>query len=104
LWRVAADGLRVTGSTGCTVEDQIGILDRVLSGQLDIAGNVEAIAGLNAVPDALAAVAEGKVHGKVVIYPALLDLPLTPVAELKESGTSGAARWTREDEKTIGAA
>ena len=101
LGRIAADGLRITGSTGCTVGDQIGVLNRVLSGELDPASNIEAVAGMKAVPDALAAVAEGQLHGKVVIYPALLDLPLTPLAQIRNGEASG---WTREDEKQIGAA
>jgi len=101
LYRVATDGIRITGSTGSTVEDQLSVLKSVMEGTLDPTQNLEAVAGFDAVPDALKAVTEGRVNGKVAIYPGVLGLPLTPIAALKQASVPGDARWTLEDEKTI---
>lgn len=103
LARVATHGLRITGSTGCTVEDQLGVLARVVSGELDPSDNLEAIAGFNSVPEALDAVTEGRLSGKIAIYPNLLNLPLTPIQRIKPGPPGYRHRWTREDEQAIGA-
>lgn len=76
LSRVATDGLRITGSTGCSVADMQDVLARVRSGDLDLTANMKAVAGLDALPQALAAVSSGSVSGKIVIYPHS-GLPLT---------------------------
>ncbi len=78
LSRVALDGLRLTGSTGCSLADMEYVLARVSSGQLDLSANIAAVGGLDALPQALKAVADGSVSGKIVIYPQRPDLPLAP--------------------------
>jgi threonine dehydrogenase-like Zn-dependent dehydrogenase len=76
---VATDGKRITGSTGCTVDDMKDVLAKVLSGDLDLRANIKAIAGLRALPRALDAVSRGIISGKVVVYPPSPDLPFGPV-------------------------
>ena len=88
LYRVATDGIRITGSTGSTVEDQLSVLRSVTGGTLDLTQNLEAVAGFDAVPDALKAVTEGRVNGKVAIYPGVLGLPLTPITALKSASAT----------------
>jgi D-arabinose 1-dehydrogenase-like Zn-dependent alcohol dehydrogenase len=100
LWRIGQDGVRFTGSSGSAVADQLAVLDRVTAGRLDLAGNLQAVGGLGALPDALEAVAEGRLSGKIAIYPACLDLPLTKVGELRRDGNTG---WSRDDEARLAA-
>ncbi|MFT4129317.1 alcohol dehydrogenase catalytic domain-containing protein [Labrys sp. (in: a-proteobacteria)] len=99
LGLVSSANARITGSTGCTVADQLAVLDRVVEGSLELSGNLEAVAGLGALPDALEAVNAGKVSGKIAIYPALLDLPVTPVRDLRQDDQP--VRWSLEDEKRL---
>ena len=99
LGLVSSANARITGSTGCTVADQLAVLDRVVEGSLELSGNLEAVAGLGALPDALEAVNAGKVSGKIAIYPVLLDLPMTPVSELRQDGQP--VRWSLEDERRL---
>ncbi|WP_176559322.1 alcohol dehydrogenase catalytic domain-containing protein [Rubellimicrobium roseum] len=91
LAAVAISGMRITGSTGCSVSDMLGVMDRVLSGDLDPSTNIKAVAGLRALPSALEAVASGQVSGKVVIYPGQPEIPLTL---LKQA-------WSRQAERTM---
>lgn len=77
---VALGGLRLTGSTGCSVDDMRDVLARAERGELDLSVNIAAVAGLGCLPQALKAVADGSVSGKIVIYPHEPDLPLTTVA------------------------
>ncbi|WP_309085658.1 alcohol dehydrogenase catalytic domain-containing protein [Chelativorans sp.] len=100
LSRIVSDGLRITGSTGSTVSDQLGVLERVKRGELDLTENLEAVAGFDAVPAALKAVMEGRFSGKVAIYPGILGLPLTPVSALG-IGDGRHSRWTIEDERAL---
>lgn len=89
LGRVALDGMRLTGSTGCTLADMQGVLAKAMADTLDLSANVAAIGGLDQLPKALAEVAEGRVAGKVILYPGRPDLPLQRV-------TSWGARQERE--------
>jgi D-arabinose 1-dehydrogenase-like Zn-dependent alcohol dehydrogenase len=99
IGRIATHGVRITGSTGSTVADQLAVLDRVMDGTLDLAGNLEAVGGLRVLPEALQAVTEGRVTGKIAIYPWVTDLPLSPIRELKNSAKDMS--WTREDEERL---
>ncbi len=96
LGLVSGGNARITGSTGSTVADQLAVLDRVVDGSLELSGNLEAVAGLASLPEALEAVNDGRVSGKIAIYPALLDLPVTAVTELRQEGQ--AVRWSLADE------
>ncbi|HEX2529713.1 MAG TPA: alcohol dehydrogenase catalytic domain-containing protein [Geminicoccus sp.] len=99
IGRIATHGARFTGSTGSAVNDQLAVLGRVMNGTLDMSGNLEAVGGLAALPDALEAVTEGRVSGKIAIYPGNLDLPLTPIRHLIPSTAKG--QWTRADEEQL---
>jgi threonine dehydrogenase-like Zn-dependent dehydrogenase len=99
LGLVSTGNARITGSTGSTVADQLAVLDRVVEGSLELSGNLEAVAGLGALPDALEAVNDGRVAGKIAIYPSLLELPVTPVTALRQEGQ--AVRWSQADERRL---
>lgn len=78
---VAVTGKRLTGSTGCSIQDMKDVLARVQSGNLDLLANLKAVGGLRALPKALDAVSSGTVSGKIVIYPQAPDLPFRPVSD-----------------------
>ncbi len=80
LSSVATTGQRITGSTGCSVQDMKDVLARVLAGDLDLSANLKAVAGLKALPQALDAVNRGTVSGKIVIYPQAPELPFQLIA------------------------
>ncbi len=95
LAAVALTGMRLTGSTGCSVDDMRDVLARVESGDLDLSPNIAAVAGLNDLPRSLQAVSDGDVSGKIVIYPQQPALPLTAVGNwgsADEVGLTGAER------------
>lgn len=99
LGLVSSGNARITGSTGSNVADQLAVLARVVEGSLELSGNLEVVAGLGALPDALEAVNAGRVSGKIAIYPSLLDLPLTSVDALRAPGQ--AVRWSLADERRL---
>lgn len=72
---IAVGGKRLTGSTGCSIEDMRDVLSRVVRGDLKLLVNLKAIGGLKALPRALDAVSRGSVSGKIVIYPHAPDMP-----------------------------
>ncbi|WP_112310724.1 alcohol dehydrogenase catalytic domain-containing protein [Pseudogemmobacter bohemicus] len=89
---IALTGKRVTGSTGCSLDDMRDVLARVRSGALDLSANIAAVAGLDQLPQALQSVAGGAVSGKIIIYPQVPDLPLRPVrgwSLAEEAGLTG---------------
>lgn len=88
---VATAGLRITGSTGCSVADMQDVLGRVCRGELDLLANLTAVAGLNALPAALDAVARGVVSGKIAIYPHAPEAPLRRLA----------GRWDAAQERAL---
>ncbi|WP_203707839.1 alcohol dehydrogenase catalytic domain-containing protein [Asanoa iriomotensis] len=83
LTAIAHRGVRVVGTSGSSVDDLSQVRDRIESGVLQPNRSVAAIAGLDAAPDALRAVAEGRFPGKIVIFPNLRGpLPLTSLNDL----------------------
>ncbi|MEV0713856.1 alcohol dehydrogenase catalytic domain-containing protein [Asanoa sp. NPDC050611] len=83
LTAIAHRGVRVVGTSGSSIADLRQARDRIESGVLQPNRSVAAIAGLDAAPEALRAVAEGRFGGRVVVFPNLRGaLPLTPLADL----------------------
>jgi hypothetical protein len=75
-------GASITASSGSNVSDQLQVLRKIKEGSLDPNANVSAILGMAALKQGLLAVAEGRFAGKLVLYPRLVDLPLTPIEKL----------------------
>ena len=102
-----ARGIRFTGTSGSSIEDLRHMLDLTESHALSTNSAVTAIAGLDGVPDGLKAVAEGRFAGKVVIYPAIKELPLTPITDLAailpavHAKLTDGQLWTNEAEEEL---
>jgi len=101
-------GVRYIGSSGSSIADMRRVMEKAAAGQLSPDGSVAAVAGLYAVKDALQAAADGQFPGKIVIYPQILDFPLTPLSELGGRLPTvvpfledGGRTWTRAAEAAL---
>lgn len=107
LSAVAARGVRLIGSSGSLIDDLRHMLEVTECGELDPNLSVVAVAGLSAAKEGLAGVIQSQFPGKVVIYPQVLDFPLTMLADLKERLPSVYARlgpnesWSVEAEQAF---
>jgi len=100
-------GSRFTGSSGSSIEDLRHMRDLMESHTLSPNRSVVAIAGLEGAAEGLRALAEGRFSGKVVVFPNIEALPLTPLSDLKDVLPSVHARlkdgreWTVEAEAEL---
>ena len=107
LTPLASRHMRVVGSSGSTMDDIAECLRLVAEGALPARKVIGAIAGLNALPEALQAVQTHRYPGKVVLFPQLPDLPLIGLTELHTRLPEVAAHleagryWTRDAERAL---
>ncbi|MCL6535608.1 MAG: alcohol dehydrogenase catalytic domain-containing protein [Armatimonadetes bacterium] len=107
LTPLASRHMRLLGSSGSTMDDIAECLRLVAEGALPARKVIGAIAGLNALPEALQAVQSHRYPGKVVVFPQLPDLPLIGLTELHERQPEVAAHleagryWTRDAERAL---
>jgi threonine dehydrogenase-like Zn-dependent dehydrogenase len=96
--------VRFIGSSGSSIEDMQRMLDLTESGAISPERSVAAVAGLAGAPEGLRAVSEGRFPGKVVVYPHIVELGLTPLSELEQQLPAVYAclkdgrTWTNEAE------
>ncbi|MGQ9731636.1 MAG: alcohol dehydrogenase catalytic domain-containing protein [Candidatus Zipacnadales bacterium] len=96
--------VRLTGTSGSAISDLEFTLRKTERGELSPNRSVAAIGGMKAAREGLRAVKEGTFAGKIVIYPQILELPLTPLEELGNLLPEVAEQlgprntWTREAE------
>jgi len=84
LTAIVGRGVRLVGSSGSFIGDLRHMLELTEQGTLDPNLSVVAIAGLRAAKEALEGVMHSQFPGKVVVYPQVLDFPLTMLGELRE--------------------
>jgi D-arabinose 1-dehydrogenase-like Zn-dependent alcohol dehydrogenase len=95
---------RVIGHSASTIGDLRLMLHQAETGDLSPNRSVAAVGSLNAARDGLQSVKDAVFPGKVVIFPNIKDLPLTPLSELKDKMPTVYARlqdgreWTVEAE------
>ncbi len=108
LTPLASRHMRLMGSSGSTMDDIAECLRLVAEGALPARKAIGAIAGLNALPDALRAVQEHRYPGKIVIFPQLPDLPLLGLQELAThlpevyAHLEDGRYWTKAAEEALG--
>lgn len=100
------NGCFMFGTSGSTIRDMKIVLEKVVAGQLDTNRSVDAVSGMAGAMEGLAAVENRTLAGKIVVYPMLHDLGLTPLAKLKDVLPAVAAKldhgnWTIEAEKEL---
>jgi threonine dehydrogenase-like Zn-dependent dehydrogenase len=103
---LVAKGVYLSGTSGSRIPDMQAVLRKLERGELDTNISVDAITGMEGVPDALAAVEARTSGGKIVVYPALHELGMVRLSELAERFPSVAAamsegRWTRAAEDAL---
>jgi threonine dehydrogenase-like Zn-dependent dehydrogenase len=100
-------GVRIIGHSGLTTEDMHRALRMVESGTLSPNRLVAAVGSLGAARDGLRALSDAVFPGKIVIYPHIQDLPLTPLADLKDrlpgvyAKLKDGREWTAEAEEEL---
>lgn len=105
--KVIKNNARLFGSSGSSIDDLKMTLSLAERGELSPNMAVAAIGGIEAVKDGLTAVSESAMPGKIVIYPHLKDLPMTPLTKLSAVLPDVAAKlgpddtWTREAELAL---
>jgi L-sorbose 1-phosphate reductase len=107
LSNVFLHGAQLTGTSGSRIADQALVVDKTMAGQIEPRRALAAVGGIQAAQDALQALMDGRFPGKIVIFPALRDLPLTPLPELATAEPEvGRAldpdgSWTTEAEAAL---
>lgn len=97
--------VRVIGHSGSWMRDMQLVLDKTDSHELSPNRTVAAVGSLIAAHDGLKAVKDATLAGKVVIYPHIKEMPLTPIMDLKDSLPSVYAlfkdgrEWTNQAEE-----
>jgi|WetSurMetagenome_2_1015567.scaffolds.fasta_scaffold47012_2 L-sorbose 1-phosphate reductase len=77
--------IRLFGHSGSGLDDQIAIVERTAASQLAPERCVSAIGGLRQVPAGIEALLAATYPGKIVIFPAVPDFPLTALPDLRET-------------------
>jgi D-arabinose 1-dehydrogenase-like Zn-dependent alcohol dehydrogenase len=104
---VYLNGRQYTGTSGSRIADQERVVEKSLARQLEPRRAVAAVGGIEAAQDALRALVDGRFPGKIVLFPNLRGLPLTPLPELAVTHPDVAAAldpdgsWTREAESRL---
>ncbi|NMC83331.1 MAG: alcohol dehydrogenase, partial [Armatimonadetes bacterium] len=98
--------LFVFGTSGSETEHMRIVLKKVVDGRLDTLASVDAVSGMAGAVDGLAAVESRTLAGKILVYPMLHDLPLTPLFSIGERFPTVASRmvdgrWTRAAEEEL---
>lgn len=107
LAELFARDARIIGHSASDIEDMQVMLMQVEAGELDTNRSLAAVGSLEAARDGMQAVIDTRFPGKIVIFPNIKPLPLTPLPELKEMMPSVYARlkdgreWTREAEEEL---
>jgi threonine dehydrogenase-like Zn-dependent dehydrogenase len=100
-------GVRLTGTSGSAISDLAFTLHKTERSELSPNRSVAAIGGMRAAHEGLEAVKGGSFAGKIVIYPQIVDLPLTPLEALTDILPDVAAKlgpkdtWTKEAEVAL---
>jgi threonine dehydrogenase-like Zn-dependent dehydrogenase len=107
LSNVYLHGAQFTGTSGSRIADQALVVDKTIAGQLEPRRALAVVGGIDAAQDALQALMDGRFPGKIVIFPALRDLPLTPLPELAQTepdvgrALDAGGAWTVEAEAAL---
>jgi threonine dehydrogenase-like Zn-dependent dehydrogenase len=107
LGPVYLHGAQYTGTSGSRIADQELVVRKTIDGQLAPGRAVAAVGSMEAAPDGLRALMEGRFAGKIVIFPQLRGLPLTSLDDLAardpEFGAALGAggTWTTQAEAVL---
>ena len=94
------------GTSGSDVSDMRTVLRKIEDGVIDTTISLWAVTGMAGFGDAINAVMNRTSGGKIMVFPSLHDLGLTPLSELPEKFPQVAAAmkdglWTKESEEAL---
>ena len=94
------------GTSGSTIGDMKIVLRKVTTGQLSTNSSVDAVSGMAGATDGIAAVENRTLAGKIIVYPMLHNLGLTPLVDLPGKFPTVAAKldngqWTKAAEEEL---
>ena len=107
LSRVHLFGAQYTGTSGSRIADQERVIAKTIAGELAPGRAIAAVGSMEAAPDGLRALTEGRFAGKIVIFPQLRGLPLSSLADLAARDADFAAAlgeggtWTNTAESVL---
>lgn len=95
--------LYVFGTSGSEPRDMRLVLSKLIAQKLDTNLSVAAVSGMAGAIDGLRAVENRTLDGKIVVYPSLPDLPLTPLSDLPAfvRAKLNAGSWTAAAEAEL---
>lgn len=94
------------GTSGSDVSDMRTVLCKIEQGVIDTTISLWAVTGMAGFGDAIKSVMDRTSGGKIMVFPMLHDLGLTPVSQLEEVLPEVAAKlnggvWTKEAEEAL---
>ena len=94
------------GTSGSTIDDMRIVLGKVEDDQLDTNSSVDAVSGMKGAIEGLGCVENRALAGKIIVYPALSDMGLIPLADLPQQYPTVAEKleggmWTRAAEEEL---
>ena len=94
------------GTSGSRLLDMKIVLEKVLSGQLDTNCSVDAVSGMAGAIDGIKAVENRTLSGKIIVYPALEQMPLLTLPEVCRQYPTVADKldhgiWTHQAEQEL---
>ncbi len=94
------------GTSGSVIRDMKIVLQKLEAGRLDTNCSVDAVSGMAGAAEALAAVENRTLAGKIIVYPRLHDLGLVPLADMARQFPTVAAlldsgQWTKAAEDRL---
>ncbi|MDR1852033.1 MAG: alcohol dehydrogenase catalytic domain-containing protein [Propionibacteriaceae bacterium] len=103
---IAARGVYLCGTSGSRIQDMKTMLAKVEAGVLDTNVSLWAVTGFAGFQDAINAVIDRTSGGKIMVYPSVPELGLTPLDKLAETLPEVAAkldngRWTKAAEQAL---
>lgn len=106
LDRTLDKGIYLFGTSGSEPQDMRVVLRQTLDGLLDTNLSVAAVSGMAGAIEGLRAVEERTLDGKIVVYPALKEMPLIPLDQLDRwypsvASCLAAGQWTAAAEKEL---
>jgi threonine dehydrogenase-like Zn-dependent dehydrogenase len=94
------------GTSGSRLSDMKRVLQKVTASRLDTDVSVDAVSGMAGATDGLAAVENRTLSGKIIVYPALVDMSMITLSELATQYPAVAAKlhqgmWTKQAEEEL---
>jgi len=94
------------GTSGSRLSDMKRVLEKVTSGRLNTDISVDAVSGMAGATEGLAAVENRTLAGKIIVYPALIDMPLVTLSKMAMHHPEVAAKlnhgiWTKQAEQEL---